>query len=64
MTAYNVIAENLEVGHRIGFGVLGENQIAIGLEGRGPNCVLLDAEKTGEHALRLILDGALEKDVR
>jgi hypothetical protein len=64
MPAHNVVAKDLEVGHRVSLGIGRQDQVAIRFECGGADRGLLDPHQAGEDRLGLILDGALEQDLR
>ena len=63
VAALHVVGLDLEVGHALGPGALGQREVAVGLEGVGALGVLADPDQAGVHARRMVLHRALEQQV-
>src|SRR5690606_25344516 len=63
MATYDVVAQDLQIRNRMRLGVLGQHEVAVGLEGGGSESVLLDPKKACEHRLCLVFDRSLQENV-
>ena len=63
VTAFHVVSQNFETGHRVRFGVVTQEKIAHLLIGVGEMCVRFDSDEAAERAASTVVERVLIKEI-